>query len=292
MSSTPLKPPVLVGVDGSEAALAAVRWAAVDAAQHGAPLHIVYGIGAPIDFGPGIAFDQIDYESFRTAGSAAVAAARETAIAAATPIHPIEVETFVVDATPIPVLRDRSKDARLLVVGTHGFGALRRGLLGSVSTSLARHAHCPVAVIPQPAEGGTDRTNGPVVVGVDGSPGGALALDVAFDEATRRRAALVAVLTWSEFNRYIPRAEMQNDAEELLAESIAGYAEKYPDVRIQRVVVEGSPAKHILATADHAQLIVVGSHGHGGFAGMTLGSVSQAVMHAAECPVIIARPHD
>ncbi|WP_433684631.1 universal stress protein [Nocardia sp. CA-119907] len=286
--STTANPPVLIGTDGSATGTVAVRWAALDAAQHGAPLHIVYAIGAPIDFGPGIAFAQMDYDAYRAAGAAAITAAEETARAATDPVHPIDITAFVVEAPPIPVLIDRSEDARLLVVGTRGFGAFRRGLLGSVSTALARHAQCPVAVIPEHVA--PQRARGPVVVGVDGSPGSAHALDVAFDEASRRRAALVAVLTWSEFNRYIPRTEMQNEAEELLAQTLAGYSEKYPDVRVQRVVVEDRPAKRLLATADHAQLIVVGSHGHGGFAGMTLGSTSQAVLHAADCPVIIVRP--
>ncbi|MFI9402196.1 universal stress protein [Nocardia sp. NPDC052316] len=287
MSTNSINPPILVGTDGSTAATEAVRWAALDAATHGAPLHIVYAIGAPMDFGPGLAFDQFDYDTYRTAGAAAVAAATETARAAADPLRSIDITTVVAEAPPIPVLCDRSKDARLVVVGSRGLGAFRRGLLGSVSTSVARHAHCPVAVIPdEPAP----PARGPVVVGVDGSPSSALALDLAFDEAARRRVTLTAVLTWSEFNRYIPRHDMQQEAEELLAESLAGYAEKYPDVAVLRLVAEARPAKRLLEAAEEAQLLVVGSHGRGGFAGMTLGSVSQAVLHGADCPVIIARP--
>ncbi|QBS45336.1 universal stress protein [Nocardia sp. CS682] len=289
MSANTINLPVLVGTDGSACGTDAVRWAAVDAARHGAPLHIVYAIGAPVDFGPGLAFNQFDYDGYRKAGAAAVAAAKDIATAAAEPIHPIDITTFVVEAPPIPVLRDRSKDARLLVVGSRGLGAFRRGLLGSVSTSLARHAHCPVAVIPESEDTAPDRAQGAVVVGVDGSPAGARAVEIAFDEASRRGATVLAVLTWSEFNRYIPRSDMQKEAEELLAESLAGYAEKYPEVRVSRLVVEERPAKCLLGAAKLAQLIVVGSHGSGGFAGMTLGSVSQAVLHGADCPVIIAR---
>ncbi|WP_338758136.1 universal stress protein [Nocardia vulneris] len=289
MSNNIINPPVLVGTDGSPAATVAVRWAARAAARHGAPLHIVYAIDAPMDFGPGIAFAQIDYDAYRKAGADITAKARETAIAAAgTP--DLEVSTFVVEAPAIPVLRDRSAQARLLVVGTHGYGAIRRGLLGSVSTSLARHAKCPVAVVPESTDAAPERAGGPVVVGVDGSAGGAHALEVAFDEAARRGAPLLAILTWSEFNRYIPRTDMQTEAETLLAETIAGYQEKFPEVTVSRLVKEARPAKSLLAAAGTAQLIVVGSHGHGGFPGMTLGSVSQAVLHGADCPVIITRP--
>ncbi|MBH0781056.1 universal stress protein [Nocardia bovistercoris] len=289
MSSSSVNPAVLVGTDGSDSASDAVRWAAVAAARHGAPLRIVCAIDIPVEYGPGVALGQIDYESYRQTAAANVAAARESAAAAAAPIRSIDIETTVVQEHPIPLLRDLSEHARLLVVGTHGRGALRRWLLGSVSTSLTRQAHCPVAVIPPARELEPDRSHGPVVVGVDGSRGSELALDVAFDEAARRDAELVAVLTWSEFYRYIPRAEMQNEAEELLARTTAGYAEKYPEVEVRRVVVEDSPAERILAAAEHAQLIVVGSHGRGGFPGMTLGSVGNAVLHAAECPVVIAR---
>ncbi|MFI6365650.1 universal stress protein [Nocardia sp. NPDC050630] len=288
--STTINPPVLVGVDGSDAATEALRWAAIDAVRHRAPLHIVYGIGAPMDFGPGIAFDPIDYDAYRATGAAAVNAARDHATAAAAPIGDLDIATFVIDAPPIPVLLDRSKEARVLVVGTRGLGAFRRGLLGSVSTAVARHAQCPVAVIPEPENDKADRLLGPVLLGVDGSPSATRAIEVAYDQAAHREVALRAVLTWSEFNRYTAHDDMQKEAEELLAESLAGYAENYPDLEVERMVVEDRPARCLLAEAEYAQLIVLGSRGRGGFAGMTLGSVSQAVLHATNCPLIIARP--
>ncbi|WP_067469235.1 universal stress protein [Nocardia amamiensis] len=278
--------PVLVGVDGSATALAAVRWAAAYAANRRAPLHIVYAIGAPIDFGPGIGVPQFDYDSYRQVGWDALAAARESAVATAAPIGELDITTDLVEAPPIPVLRDRSKTARLLVVGTHGLGVFSRSILGSVSTALARHAGCPVTVVPEQADG----FDGPVVVGVDGSRCSVDAIGIAFDEAAHRDAELVAVHAWSEFFRFTSRAEMAEEAGELLSQSLAGYSERYPEVRVRRVVVEDRPARRLLEEGENAQLIVVGSHGRGGFAGMTLGSVGQAVLHAAKVPVIIARP--
>ncbi|MGN2637952.1 universal stress protein [Nocardia takedensis] len=289
MSSSNVDSAVLVGADGSESATEAVRWAARTAARHGWPLHIVCAIHLPVEYAPGVALSQLDYETYRDTATAQVSAARESASAAAAPIRPIDIRTSIVQEHPIPLLRRMSEDARLLVVGTHGRGALRRWLLGSVSTSLAHHAQCPVAVVPAATERDTEAADGAVVVGVDGSPGSDLALQIAFDEASMRNAELVAVLTWSEFFRYISRTEMQTEAEELLARSMAGYAEKYPDVRVRRVVVEGNPAENILTAGDPARMIVVGSRGRGGFAGMTLGSVGNAVLHTADCPVIIAR---
>ncbi|MBF6080589.1 universal stress protein [Nocardia cyriacigeorgica] len=282
---TPDSAPVVVGADGSRSAIGAVRWAAADAARHGSPLHIVYAIGVPIDVGPTLGYAPIDAESYRKAGQHALDEAREIATAAAAPIGPIEIETIVREAAPVPLLRDRSATARILVVGTRGLGALRRGLLGSVSTSLARHAHCPVAVIPEFAE----RTAGPVVVGTDCSPSSAHAIAVAFDQAAGRGAELVAVTAWSEFYRYLSRAELDAEARAKLSEALAPWRTRYPDVPVRLVVAEERPARLLLDTAADAQLLVVGSHGHGGFVGMTLGSVSQAVLHAGECPVIIAR---
>ncbi|WP_433754540.1 universal stress protein [Nocardia sp. CA-135398] len=159
-----------------------------------------------------------------------------------------------------------------------------------MSTAVARHAHCPVAVIPEPENYTPDRVLGPVLVGVDGSAASVRAIEIAFDEAAHRNRPVRAVLTWSEFNRDIARAYMQTEAEQLLSESLAGYVEKYPDLEIHRVVAEDRPARRLLAESQDVQLIVVGSHGRGGFAGMTLGSVSQAVLHATDCPIIIARP--
>ncbi|MFE3443101.1 universal stress protein [Nocardia sp. NPDC059180] len=277
--------PVVVGADGSPSAFGAVRWAAADAARHGCPLHIVYAIGVPIDVGPTLGYAPIDAETYRKAGEEILAEAAEIAAAAAAPIGEIDIETCVREAAPVPLLRDRSTSARLLVVGTRGLGALRRGLLGSVSTSLARHAHCPVAIIPESAE----RTDGPVVVGTDCSPTSVRAIDIAFDQAARRDTELVAVSAWTEFYRYLSRAELEAEARAKLSETLAPLRSRYPGVSVRLIVAEDRPARLLLATAAGAQLLVVGSHGHGGFVGMTLGSVSQAVLHATECPVIIAR---
>ncbi|WP_328401535.1 universal stress protein [Nocardia sp. NBC_00403] len=292
MCGSKINPPIVVGVDGSRAAAGAVRWAAAEAAAHHTPLHLVSAIGQPIDYGPGLGFAPIIDDAFREASAETLTTAEKSAAEAATLVDDAVISTFVVEAPPIPVLVNRSKEARLLVVGTTGKGAFRRGLLGSVSTALARHAQCPVVAVPATDNRMPDRLSGGVVVGVDGSPCSMAAIAIAFDEASHRGVELVAVHTWSEFNRYLSRTELQEQAAGVLAESLAGFAEQYPDVIVRRVVVEDHPARRLLAESEHAQLIVVGSHGRGGFAGMTLGSVGQAVLHGADIPIIIARQED
>lgn len=278
--------PVVVGVDGSAASLAAVGWAARTAARHGNPLNLVYAVGAPLDFGPGLGVVAFDNQALRADGEAVCASAAKIAREAAADL---EITTIVVDPDPAPTLIERSRTARMVVVGTHGRSAIGRGLLGSVSTSLARHAHCPVAVIPQRYGEHGECPDAPVVVGVDGSSRSAEAVDIAFDEASRRGAGLVAVTTWSEFFRYLSRPELQEQARAAQAETLAGHIERYPDVAVTRVVVEDRPARRLLHESENAQLVVVGSHGGGGFAGMSLGSTGQAVLHGVSVPLIIAR---
>ena len=135
----------------------------------------------------------------------------------------------------------------------------------------------------------------PVLVGVDGSPASELATSIAFDEASWRGVDLVALHAWSDTEvSSIPSLETsarEPAAEEILAERLAGWQERYPDVTVHRRLVWEDPARHLLDESESAQLVVVGSHGRGGFAGMLLGSVSTAVAHAARTPVIVARQH-
>lgn len=284
--SHPDQADVVVGADGSPAADNAVRWAAREAVRRQATLHIVYAIGVPTDVGPTFDYAPIDSETCRRAGRRTTGAAEDLALEAAASWGRLEVTSSVVDTAPIPLLRDTSDGAQLLVVGTRGHGALRRGLLGSVSTSLARHAHCPVAVIPTHHP---DIETGPVVVGIDGSPASLHALELACQAAVLRTTGLVAVHTWSETGHYRSREELQDQAEELVHTSLAEYREKYPELPIETVVQEQRPVRALLEASSDAQLIVMGSRGRGSLAGMTLGSVSHEVLHAADRPVVITR---
>lgn len=223
--------------------------------------------------------------------AAAIKTAEEAAHLLGAPA--IEVSGEMVAGSSVPVLAEESTRAQLIVVGCRGRGALARGLLGSVSTGLVHHAHCPVAIIHDEDPLMPHPSLAPVVVGVDGSPASERAVAIAFEEASLRGVDLVAVHAWSDTGLLeFPGAdwsELQTGAEETLSERLAGWAERYPDVLVRRIVVADRPAHQLLEQAAAAQLLVVGSHGRGGFAGMMLGSVSTSVIHGARMPVIVAR---
>jgi len=181
----------------------------------------------------------------------------------------------------------------MIVVGSRGHGRVERVLLGSVSAGLIHHAHCPVAVIHDEMSTASQPSQLPVVVGIDGSPASELATAIAFDEASWRGVELIAVHAWSDAHvsevPSIKWSAQQAIGEEALAERLAGWRERYPDVAVRRKIVLDAPAHHLLEEAESSQLLVVGSHGRGGFSGMLLGSVGTAVAQAAQVPVIVAR---
>ena len=118
---------------------------------------------------------------------------------------------------------------------------------------------------------------------------------MAFEEASLRRAELVAVHTWLEHGsdaavEPVPNSDaLAERGMESLAERLAGWAEKYPEVTVTRRVTRGRPIVNLLAAAADAQLLLVGSRGRGAFAGVVLGSTSQALVYHAPCPLIVAR---
>ncbi|HPX36873.1 MAG TPA: universal stress protein [Mycobacterium sp.] len=291
MSTAPSTRPIVVGVDGSAVSKVAVDWAARNAAMRRVPLKLVNVLNPPVVMAfPEVpmpeGYVQWQEDEGRKVLDAALAIAGEAA-------GDLEISSEMVAGPSVPTLVEASKDAQLIVLGCRGRGALARGLLGSVSTGLVHHAFCPVAIIHDEDPLMPHPSKAPVVVGVDGSPASEKAVRIAFEEASFRGVDLVAVHAWSDTGVFefpgVDWSVQQGLAEEVLSERLSGWQERYPDVLVRRVVVADRPAHQLLEQAKEAQLLVVGSHGRGGFAGMLLGSVSSGIAHAARMPVIIAR---
>lgn len=289
---------ILVGVDGSAAALAAVRWAAHDAALRDVPLTLVHVVNAPV---PGwsrvpvpASFRQWQEEQAREFIKSAIKVAEESTGERG----PVQIDSKVFYSATVPTLVGLSKEVEMVVVGYRGYGGvLVRNFLGSVSSGLAYHAHCPVAVIHDDEPLISNVARAPVLVGIDGSSASETATAIAFGEASRRGVDVMALHAWtdlrvSDFKEVFPNINWDaqlSDEEETLAERLAGWQERYPDVGIVRKIEIGEPARPLIEASKRAQLIVVGSHGRGGFAGMLLGSVGAAVLNRARIPVIVAR---
>ncbi|WP_179473318.1 universal stress protein [Mycolicibacterium vinylchloridicum] len=293
MSTSATKYEILVAVDGSAASKVAVDWAARDAARRGLSVTLVHVLIPPAV----MTFPEVPipsgYLQWQEDSGREILDSASKLVEDATGDHPVEVTTEMVSGPAVSTLVNLSKDAQLIVVGCRGRGALARSLLGSVSTGLVHHAHCPVAIIHDEDPLTSQPSEAPVIVGVDGSPASERALGIAFEQASYRGVDLVAVHAWSDTGVFefpgIDWSSMQSIGEETLAERLAGWQERYPDVPVRRVVVADRPAHQLVEQSESGQLVVVGSHGRGGFAGMMLGSVSTAVVHGARMPVIVAR---
>lgn len=283
---------ILICVDGSAASDAAVAWAAREAVMRDLPITLMHAV-PPVVVGWPVGQLYADIPEWQREGAQNIIdQARKTVTANLNGAKPPETRTEIIYSSVLPTLISASRDAEMIVVGSRGLGALGRLLLGSVTAGLLHHAHCPVAVTHSITDA-TPPADAPVLVGTDGSPASEAAIALAFDEASRRGVSLVALHAWSDVGVFPMLGMDWRDSEakgqEILAERLAGFHEQYPDVRVRRVIVCDKPSRWLLEEAEHAQLVVVGSHGRGGFAGMLLGSVGWRVAQAAPVPVIVTR---
>lgn len=205
----------------------------------------------------------------------------------------LPISTAIQAAAAVPTLVEASQRADLVVVGRSGNGAVSRALLGSVSTGVLHHGHCPVVVVHAEDDEPIDANDrSPVLVGVDGSPPSAHALEIACQEASLRGVDLVAQHSWWGPGAWeFPNPDfedLRSDLDRWLAGQLAEPQRRYPGITMRRSIVRDQPARRLVESPEHPQLIVVGSHGNGGFAGMLLGSVSRAVVQSARVPVIVA----
>jgi nucleotide-binding universal stress UspA family protein len=285
---------IIIGVDGSAYSLRAVEWAAAEAERRNAALRILHAI-------PSWLFEtsveprvrQVR-EWMRNSGQEVI---DEAAAKARGRAPGVTVSGELVPGGPSRALVEAAEGALMVVVGSHGAGSLTGLLLGSVALQVASHAPCPAVVVRQAERDAAHD----VVVGVDGSAGSQAALGFGFEEAALRKVRLRAVHAWTHPASAGP-GDMQPlvfdpdlvGAEEgrVLAESLAGWQERFPDVEVVRDVVRGRPSRVLTAASSGADLLVVGTRGRGGFAGLVLGSVSHAMLHHVRCPLaVVPNPH-
>ena len=288
MSSNARKP-IVVGIDGSASSDAALRWAVVAARRRHTRLRLVHAIDwtrsvGALEFMPSIDVRRDMAWSVLT-----------TALVDLEDLD-VPVETTLGQGRPAPVLLDEGRRAQMVVLGSRGRSDLVGLMTGSTSLQVAMHASCPVVVVragvPEQSDG---RSAGRVVVGVDGSEISEAAIAFAFDEAAAMGVGLTALHAWEWPDKPADAAHAglwsaaQEAEEAVLAERLAGWSEKYPDVDVTRVTRRADPAWALVHESAGAALTVVGSRGSGGFRGLLLGSVSHAALQYADSPVAVVR---
>ncbi|MFI7542493.1 universal stress protein [Actinoplanes sp. NPDC049599] len=281
---------ILVGTDGTPASQAAVQWAAAEAERRHRVLRVVHVFdwewrSARYDSGT----EYIDVSRQLADAVVADASARARAVAPA-----VQVKVATLIGSPAPELLNAAADADLIVLGSRGHGGFASLLLGSVGQRVATHADCPVVVV----RGRGAVGEGPVAVGADDSPTAGLVLGTAFEAAAGRDTGLTVVRAyppppplWMAGVPVVDFTTPQDDADERrrLEELLTPWRDRYPEVKVDVTISHGSPAAVLTGVSHRAQLVIVGSHGHGSIAGALLGSTGLQLLHHADCPVLIVR---
>ncbi|WP_084965948.1 universal stress protein [Thermoactinospora rubra] len=265
--------PIVVGVDGSMRALAAVEWAADDAARRRRPLRIVHACEPWAIAGRG------DVSVCRGALRAAVHRARGHAPG-------LEIGSALLPGHPVEVLTAESAGADSVVLGSRGVGGFGGLVLGSVSLGVAGHADGPVVVV---RENPWDLF-GEIVVGFDGSAPAEAALEYAIDQARARRTRMHVVYAWHAWPWHGSSGQAPAEESAAARDRLAPWREKCPDIAMRESTVCDHPVAALVNASRGAEMLVVGSRGLGGPASAVLGSVSHGVLHHAPCPVAVVRP--
>jgi nucleotide-binding universal stress UspA family protein len=292
---------IVVGYDGSAHSGAALDWAAAEAERRLLPLTVLFVVDCmgimPGPAGPSPWRPDLAEKAATRITSEGVERARKTA-------ETIGITAVTHVARVAYTLIQSSRDAAQLVVGTRGHGDVTGAMFGSVAFAVTAHAHCPVVVVRGDSARPSDPQR-PVLVGVDGSACSDAAVRYATDAAVRTSAPLIVVTAYRFAAHEAWAGEivfaLESDggphfdtvareaAQEAVAAAVRVASERHPELDVRERVVEGSAAEVLVAAAAGCGLVVVGSRGHGGFAGLMLGSVSHGLIHAAPCPVAIVR---
>lgn len=286
-----VEPAILVAYDGSPDARLGLDWALREARALACGLRIVYVShhGVALDGAPGaISWSPALVAAVTEAGPPVLAEALAIAEQAGVP-----ATTMLLSGPPAAVIAEQSRSARLVVIGSRGMGVLRGTLLGSIVPHAASHSHAPVIVVRAGGAG-----TGPVVVGVDGSQESRETLKWAFEHAGRHGLALEVLLAYDvpvypEVVPYVPPVEVIEEVAQAADQMVTTEAENlsaaHPQVTVTARSVRDRASHALIAASEYASMVVVGSHGRGGFTGMLLGSTSQSLLHHSHCTVAVIR---
>jgi nucleotide-binding universal stress UspA family protein len=292
--------PVVVGVDGSAGSDLAVRWGADAASRRRLPLRLVHVVARLRAIRPSTATAIMSSFDWTEWGRAITRDAARLARHAA-PTLAVETEVFLTGAVA-EVLAREAAAAELLALGANRQGRVTEGMLGSVAINVAESATGSIVIVRERAGPSLEAEADRVVVGVDGSDPALHALRFALTEAALRGAELEVVRAWTDPWRASLRPEeadggpdrslLERQAAGVLSDSVAEATKDLPDVAVTERLINKQPGAALLDAARQATLLVVGSRGHGGLAGLRLGSVSHGMLHQADCPVAVIRPPD
>ncbi len=286
---------VVVGIDATTRTDAALEWAARYASAHRRPLLLLHAAGVPTVYESFTGAND-NRQELRIAGRHTL----DRAVARAEELAPgIDVRSHLGIGIAHDVILDWVEGAHLLVVGSRGRGSLACLLLGSTSVGMAAQAPCPVMVVrPTLARADGSPYDGKVVVGVDGTDLSLAAIDHAFELASTEDRDLVVLHAWGPGEGHDPASYDEQEAPNQehylrVAESLAGFGEKYPDVGVTEYQTHAEPGHEMVRISENAYAVVVGSRGRRDAASVLFGSVSRYVVQHAKCPVLVVqRPVD
>jgi nucleotide-binding universal stress UspA family protein len=278
--------PIVVAVDGSERNKSAVTWASAEAAADGCEVVLVTAIDDHLLPAP--------HFSIRSQEQSALDMLGDIRNEVRHIVDQQVVATEVVTGSTVDVLLDRSKDARMLVVGKRGLGGFARVIVGSTSIAVAGRAKVPVTIVPDTWKHAT-HVDAPIVLGIDPYRPEKHPIRLAFRRAERLDVRLVAVHGWEAPTAYTLDAaavtamasQWEQEANTEFDRVLDVWRERFPDVEVQAVHSHSHPAMAVLDAAEKAQLVVLGRHTDGRLGGFAFGSVTRAVLHYAECPVMV-----
>jgi nucleotide-binding universal stress UspA family protein len=283
----PVHNAIVVGLGDAHQPTTALNWAAREAVLRGAELRVIRAYSWSTSNEPWEV--PAEHEIADDLGSA-VDARVNRAIASLQREYPgLQATGAAVEGPAARLLVEQSEGALMTVLGSRNLSALGAAVMGSVSTEVAARAQGPVVVLAGPP--GDPAENPAIVVGVDGTPEAETALEFAFEQASLHGRMLRAIFAWrpDTLSTMKWRAEppAPERAQRWLAEALAGWQEKFPDVHSVHAVVRGHPVETLVLESNGAELLVVGGRSRHARVGALLGSASQGVLHHARCPVAV-----